>query len=127
EALESAGKKLNPGGKILITVPAFRFLWSSHDVAVHHKRRYVKKELMELVQLSGFRIIYFSYFNMLLFPIIAAIRSLKIINGKKCGTDVFMPSKPINILLTTIFSCERFLMPRISLPFGTSVLLLAEV
>ncbi|MBU2623906.1 MAG: class I SAM-dependent methyltransferase [Proteobacteria bacterium] len=125
-ALESVGKRLNPGGKILITVPSCKFLWSEHDVALHHKRRYGKKQLMGLVQVSGFRIIYHTYFNMLLFPVIAVIRSLNNINDKECGTDVSMPSRLINLLLTAIFSSERFLLPRISLPFGTSILMLAE-
>jgi len=125
-ALQSIGKRLLPGGKVLITVPSCKFLWSEHDVALHHKRRYGKKELMKLVQVSGFRIIYHTYFNMLLFPVIAAIRSLKNINGKECGTDVSMPSKFVNLLLTAVFSSERFLVPRISLPFGTSILMLAE-
>ncbi len=125
-ALESVGKKLSPGGKVLITVPSCKFLWSEHDVALHHKRRYGKKQLMRLLEISGFRIIYHTYFNTLLFPVVAAVRSLKKNYGKECGTDVGMPSKPLNILLTAIFSSERFLMPRISLPFGTSILLLAE-
>lgn len=125
-ALEVIVKKLNPGGKILITVPACKFLWSEHDVTLHHKRRYGKKQLLRLVHASGFRIIYYTYFNTLLFPVIAAVRSRKKINGKECGTDVSMPSKPVNLLLTAIFSGERFLMPLISLPFGTSILLLAE-
>jgi SAM-dependent methyltransferase len=124
--LEVIGEKVNPGGKILVTVPAFRFLWSEHDVALHHKRRYDKKQLMEILQISGFRIIYHTYFNMLLFPVIAAVRSLKNIYGKECGTDVNMPSRLINILLTAIFSSERFLMPHLTFPFGTSILLLAE-
>jgi SAM-dependent methyltransferase len=125
-ALESVGKRLHPEGKILVTVPSCKFLWSEHDVALHHKRRYGKKELIGLVQVSGFRIIYHTYFNTLLFPVIAAVRSLKKINGKECGTDVSMPSKFANLLLTAIFSGERFLLPRISLPFGTSILMLAE-
>lgn len=126
EALESVGKRLHPGGKILVTVPACKFLWSEHDVALHHKRRYGKKQLMRLLQISGFRITYCTYFNMLLFPVVAVIRSLKKINGKECVTDVSMPSKFVNLLLTAIFSGERFLVPRISLPFGTSILMLAE-
>ncbi|MDP3285420.1 MAG: class I SAM-dependent methyltransferase [Desulfobacterales bacterium] len=124
--LESVGKRLHPGGKILVTVPSCKFLWSEHDVALHHKRRYGKKELMGLVQVSGFRIIYHTYFNILLFPVIAAIRSMKKNNDKECETDVSMPSGFINILLTVIFSSERFFMPRISLPLGTSILMLAE-
>ncbi|RPH49164.1 MAG: class I SAM-dependent methyltransferase [Desulfobacteraceae bacterium] len=125
-ALESVRKRLNPDGKVLITVPAFEFLRSEHDVALHHKRRYVKKQLMRLVQRSGFRIIYHTYYNILLFPIIAGVRSMKKIKGGECRTDVTMPSKPINSILTAIFSGERFFMPWISLPFGTSILILAE-
>jgi len=125
-ALESVRKRLNPGGKALITVPAYRFLWSEHDVVLHHKRRYEKKELIELVQKSGFRIIYSTYFNTLLFPAIAVIRFMKKVHGKERGTDVSMPDKAINSLLTAIFSAERFFAPWISLPFGTSILILAE-
>jgi len=126
EALEAVRKKLHLGGKILVTVPAFSFLWSEHDTALHHKRRYGQKQLMRLLEISGFRIIYRSYFNTLLFPMVTAVRSLKKIYGKEYGTDVSMPVKQINILLTAIFSSERFIMPWISLPFGTSILILAE-
>ena len=125
-ALESVSKRLYPGGKILITVPAFRILWSGHDLALGHKRRYGKKELIRILEVSGFRVIYSTYFNVLLFPLVATVRILKKKFIKKPGTDVTMPSGFINDLLVAIFSSERILMPRMSFPFGTSILILAE-
>ncbi len=125
-ALQEMRKMLNPHGKLLLTVPAFGFLWSTHDVALAHKRRYRKKQLIRLVKRAGFRTVYSTYFNTVLFPVVAVTRFLNKALGKKGGTDLNMPSYFMNTLLTKMFSSEKFLIPGISLPVGVSILLMAE-
>ena len=124
--LREIRKKLKPRGKLLLTVPAYGFLWSAHDVALAHKRRYRKNQLMQLVKLSGLKIVYTTYFNTFLFPIIAVAKFLNRALGKKGGADLKMPSFFMNDLLKIIFSSERIFIPGISLPIGVSILLIAE-
>ena len=106
---------LAPGGCALITVPAYRWLWSAHDEFLHHKRRYTAGELRAKALGAGFRIEALSYFNTLLFPLAAAARLLR-----QKGTAV--PPAPVNRLFHAVFSAERFLAGRLPLPFGVSLL-----
>lgn len=68
-ALKTMHQLLKPGGYLLLTVPAFPFLWSHHDQVLHHKRRYHRTTLNTLLQKAGFETIHTSYFNTLLLPI----------------------------------------------------------
>lgn len=112
-------------GKLLITVPAYQWLWSSHDTLHHHKRRYTKKQLTQLLETHGFQILYSSYFNSLLFPLIFMVRKLAAWLKKNNDSDATMPSIAINTLLGFIFGCERYLIPTLSLPFGVSIIAVA--
>jgi len=125
-ALQAVRKKLNQKGTLVITVPAYKFLWSAHDVANHHKRRYLRKQLINIVSESGLNVKYITYFNTFLFPVIAATRTINNVLGKKTGSDVDMPSNLVNNLLKTIFSSEQAILPSVSFPFGVSILLVAE-
>ena len=125
-SLSAAKSLMSNNGVILITVPAFQWLWSEHDVIHHHKRRYSKSELREKLDSSGFRIKYISYFNTLLFPFALV---------ERIGQKIFSPSNPeilelpnnkINFLLEKIFSLETIFMNKISLPFGLSLVAIAE-
>jgi SAM-dependent methyltransferase len=116
-------KKLKPGGYLLITVPAFPALWSAHDEAHHHKRRYTLKTLGPIVREANYKIIFHSYMNTILFPIIAGLRVIKQSRG---NDDLFMPPSILNYLLYKTFAIERHLLKLVSLPFGTSLLVLAR-
>src|SRR5215213_5011207 len=67
-SLQAILKLLKPGGALLVTVPANKWMWSAHDVAHHHFRRYTKGELGHLFRQAGYDIQLNSYFNTLLFP-----------------------------------------------------------
>jgi SAM-dependent methyltransferase len=123
--LNTIKQKLNTKGQLLLTVPAYQFLWSAHDVAVNHKRRYTQKSLLALLKQAGFTIQYASYFNTWLFPLIYIIRLIHNITQKKQGTDVAMPSPFMNKLLFFIFKSEAYLLPHITLPFGVSIIVSA--
>lgn len=65
-----------PGAHLLVTVPAYRWLWSQHDTAHHHVRRYALRELRRRLAQTGWRPLHSSYFNSVLLPPIAAVRLL---------------------------------------------------
>lgn len=70
---------LKNNGKVFITVPAFNFLWSPHDVFHHHYRRYTKTMLVNKIKKPNFSIIKISYTNIFIFPIVFIVRCYKIL------------------------------------------------
>ena len=123
--LQALRRKLAPGGRLIVTVPAMPWLWSAHDVAHHHQRRYTARTLSKVFAEAGFRIRYRSYFNAVLFPAIVAARGLGKLLGRDAGDDA-MPPRPINTLLKALFGLERHLVGRAGLPFGVSLAAVAE-
>ncbi len=125
--LLAAKPYLSENGVVMITVPAFEFLWSAHDEIHHHKRRYTKETLTELLQKAGYTMRYISYFNTLLFPMIALVRVIGNLTGRRNASDAKPQSKFVNEMLYRVFESERNLLPNVSLPFGVSLLAVAEV
>ena len=125
-ALVNLRERLQPGGRLLLTVPAYPFLWSRHDEVNHHQRRYTRGPLVRLVREAGYDVRHASYFNTLLFPLVLGARTLNNLLGRDEGSDLAMPSPPVNKLLTEVFASERHLVPRAALPFGVSILLVAQ-
>lgn len=125
-ALDGAKKLLAPAGMVLITVPAFAFLWSGHDEQHHHRRRYTADRLSAVLRQAGLEPVYVSYFNMWLFPAIAAIRIAKKLTRNRHADDERMPPAFANKLLQAVFASERHLLGRFRLPFGTSILAVAR-
>lgn len=119
-ALRSIAGKLAPGGRILVTVPAYPWMWSAHDLAHHHKRRYSKRALRGVVEAAGLNAERLGYFNSLLFPLAAAVRIAGRITGKSESDDK-LPPKPLNALFRAIFGLERHLVGRIPMPAGVSL------
>jgi hypothetical protein len=74
--LTKAHRALVPGGTLVITVPAFMFLWGPHDVNHHHFRRYRRDTLKKLLAECGFELPYASYWNCMLFIPAAVLRLL---------------------------------------------------
>ncbi|MGQ9805589.1 MAG: class I SAM-dependent methyltransferase [Chlorobiales bacterium] len=122
-----AKQYLSENGVVMITVPAFQFLWSAHDEIHHHKRRYTQKSLVNLLEKAGYTVRYITYFNMLLFPMIALVRVVGNLSGRRSASDAKPENKLINDVLYRIFKSERALLPNFNLPFGVSVLAVAEV
>jgi len=129
-ALKALYHKLKPGGYLLVTVPAYQFLWSEHDEINHHKRRYQFKHLKQVVKTAGYQVVYGSYFNTFLFPLVIIIRFVGRLlpkqNKNQLSSDLVLPSKPVNQFFKWLFASERHLINRLYLPFGVSVLLLAR-
>ena len=124
-SLQSIAKRLRAGGTILITVPQFPWMWSGHDVANHHQRRYTKASLRAVIAAAGLKINLLQSFNSLLFPLAAADRLLARIAGRE-GSDDAMPPAPINTAFETIFGLERYLVGRVPMPPGVSLIALVS-
>jgi SAM-dependent methyltransferase len=118
---------LAPGGVLVLTVPAFQFLWSPHDEEHHHKRRYRAAGLSGVIRSAGLRLSYLSYFNAWLFPMIAAVRLVrKAFPANDVGRDVQLPGPALNAMLRAVFGSERRWIGRLRMPFGVSLLAVAR-
>jgi SAM-dependent methyltransferase len=120
EALASIAAKLAPGGTILVTVPAYQWMWSAHDVAHHHKRRYSKRGLRKVAEAAGLEVRRIGFFNSLLFPLAAIVRIAGKLAGKSSSDDQ-LPPRPLNSAFEKVFGLERHLVGRVPLPAGVSL------
>jgi SAM-dependent methyltransferase len=119
-SLRAIHRRLKPGGALLLTVPANKWMWSAHDAAHHHFRRYSRGELKDLFLRSGLEVQLLSYFNTLLFPLIAAARVVGKVTRKESADDR-LPSAPVNAVLDKVFGLEAGLIGRVPMPFGVSL------
>ena len=119
-SLRAIHRRLKPGGALLLTVPANPWMWSAHDVAHHHFRRYTRAGLAKLFEQAGFEVQLLSYFNSLLFLPIAAARVIGKARGADSADDA-LPSGPVNAVLNGVFGLEAGLIGRVPMPFGVSL------
>ena len=115
------------GASIIITVPAFNFLWSEHDIVNHHFRRYTKTDLENLINQSRLRKIFVSYFNFFLFPVVYLLRKMNNIKIKgttknKSDFKTFETNFFAKILYKIFESEKNLLQERKHFPFGVSII-----
>lgn len=103
-AAAEALRVLRSGGRAFIAVPCDMALWSDHDVAVGHVRRYEKQQLLDLVSGAGFQIVDIAYWNVLLRPVAKWRRK-----RDAGGSDLSRLPEVVNAGLRTIVAAERFL------------------
>jgi len=126
-----------PGGKLLVTVPAFMFLWSKNDVINMHQRRYTAPELKAKLERHGFKVLRISYNNSFLFPPAAALillrrgRAEPELASPHFDDDAYQvemePAPPLlNSVLTGVGKAEVALLRHVTLPVGTSIIAIAE-
>ena len=120
--LKSTQNYLTQNGKILLTVPAFEFLWSPHDDFVHHVRRYTKNGLKETLEEAGYKVERISYFNSILFPLALIQRLSMRLLDKKLSTHLSTPPPVVNRFFQFIFAQEAWILKHINLPVGLSVI-----
>jgi SAM-dependent methyltransferase len=126
ETLFAIKRLLKEDGKIIITVPAYQWLWGAHDVHLHHMRRYTRSKLRKKVLSAGYRPTKLSYFNTLLLPLAAAIRLKDRLSGSAAASGTGVPPAAVNWMLANIFGLERFIINNMNLPFGVSLLCIIE-
>jgi SAM-dependent methyltransferase len=125
-ALKKLKKLLNSDGKILITVPAYNFLFSKKDVVLKHFRRYGYYEIKNLVS-KNFNILRITFFNTLLFLPIALITIiLKFLRIDYIDKVENTPNKFLNYLLYSIFRFELIFLKYVDFPFGVSIIMVGE-
>lgn len=126
--LEELHRVLTPGGCFIATVPAYGFLWSEHDEALHHRRRYTGYELRNKLTRTGFEVERCSFFLSSLFFPILFIRSWQNIFKRSAvpkTSHVILPPW-VNRMLIAMLAVERRLFHWINLPFGVSIVVVAR-
>jgi SAM-dependent methyltransferase len=128
-AIRNFRSYLDKGGYLLLTVPAFSFLYSRHDEVVHTKKRYTRKELRELIERNGFGIEKITYCVSLLFPFALVKRVFDRIHWdrEKIHNEVEIPPRLVNRLFLMVMRMENFLLRFLDFPFGLSLLVLAKI
>ena len=121
---------MEAGGHVLITVPAFQFMWSGHDVFLEHHRRYTIKMIEAVVRRSGMTPVKSRYFFGGLFPAMAAIRlSKKILIDRgalKAKSELKIYPNWFNSTLISLHDLERRTLFRANKFFGLSVFCLCR-
>jgi SAM-dependent methyltransferase len=114
---------LRPSGRLVISVPAFQSLWSRHDELHHHKRRYSKRQLLNMITSTGFGCTRVTYFNSLLFPFVYACRKLEPFT-RPSASDYEKLATWAGAL-GAVFRLESRIIPYWNLPIGVSLLAVA--
>ena len=122
-SLKALKALLTPAGYMVLTVPAFPYLWSKHDEDNHHKRRYLASTFEKALEDAELKIEHLTYFNMWLFPLAAIVRIMKkVLSIKETGSELQIPRPPVNTMFQAIFGSERHLVTWARMPFGLSLL-----
>lgn len=128
KALSEAYRVLSKEGRIFVTVPALKILWTNHDAINNHYRRYSKREITEILEAAGFQIEKISFYFLTAFPFYLT-RSLLEKRGllNKRNLDYLsLPNLLINQSIFMILAIEARILKYISLPFGSSLVVVAK-
>lgn len=121
-AAREIARVLKPGGVFVFSVPAHPWLWSAHDEALWHQRRYRRPELVRLLVSAGLEVRWLSYWNAALFPAIALRRLLgPRPRGGAVVSDAALPPGPVNRALVAVLGLEARALERVRFPFGVSL------
>lgn len=124
-ALAQFHRCLGERGMLVLNLPAYQWMMSRHDEAVYNVRRYTRGGIVRLLQAAGFRLVFASYWNMVLFPMMVLTRKL-LPAGRAGDSDVQLYPAPVEALCRAATAFERALLRRgLRLPFGGSIIAIA--
>ena len=126
ETVRAAAGVLDGGGVMIITVPAHPWLYAPRVAYHHHLRRYRKGEVKQLVAGAGLAEVFTSYYNALFFPVAVAQRLWSRVSGGEPGPDIRPLPRILNGIMEEAFAAERFLLGRMPLPWGLSLVAVAR-
>lgn len=124
-ALRELRRVTRLGGALLVTVPAYQWLWSGHDVVNQHHRRYSRRTLLAAAESAGWRLESSAHFNSLLLPAAILLRALERFKPSttKSSLDLWIPPAPFNWALRQPLNLEAAVIGRGgSIPAGLSLL-----
>jgi len=130
KCLDDIYRILKKDSYLILTLPAFGLLWSEHDLAAGHKRRYKKKELIKRLAFAGFTVERCTYFNCFLFPPVLLFRKFirKLWSFKKNKKELYLdfdfhfPSLFTDVLFPAVSRIEKMALEYFDLPFGVSLI-----
>lgn len=130
EALHNVSKILNKKGKIILTVPAHMWLWNRDDAVAGHKKRYTKKQLIEILERNGFEILFARYFFMFITPLLVLRRifnkdNKKIVKNEEYGNEITI-NPIINWILLKLSKFENKINKYLPNLFGGSLFIIAR-
>ena len=126
-AFQESFRILKKGGYLIATVPAYQFLWSEHDEALGHKRRYRTSEFSDKLRGVGFEIVKTSYLITFLFPGILVYRMWRnVVSSKNKKTSYVVVSSWLNHFFIVLLRWEAFFLRFLNFPFGTSIICIAR-
>lgn len=131
EALREMARVLEPGGALVFTAAAMDILRGDHSEAWKEVRRYTRSSARAATEKAGLRVERVSYLFGTLAPLILTARLAQRVrrlshDTSTTRTDLGVPAAPVNAALAALLRAEAALAPRFSLPFGSSVLVVAR-
>lgn len=129
-AFEQVARILKPGGYFIVQLPAYQWLWSMHDVAVGHQRRYSSRDTRAKLERAGLRVVRVLHTNALLLPFVAVERLLRryaMEHHARVVSDLQLNVPAwLNQVLSIVYQAEIALAARVDFPIGLSLIAVAQ-
>ena len=126
-ALREMFRVLRPGGYLVLNVAAMDLLKGNHSVLANEVRRYSRATLTDRLRRAGFVVCRMSYTNATILPVVAGVRLLQRLSGhEESQQEISIPPAPVNAALTAALALEAGLIRVVNMPFGSSLMALAQ-